>query len=134
MDRLLELSSQRIKALDTIKSAVNSINENVTVAQSSHESDGQKETLIDAANKWHILVKQDAFQKGTNQGYANACKDFGPLLQNLFEALEQERNNLQGLFEELLAVKGEKIDDVDVQEVRAEASPLGSKRQRKSSK
>ena len=134
MDRLLELSSQRIKGLDAIRSAVNSINENVAAAQSSHESDGQKETLIDAANKWHILVKQDAFQKGVNQGYGNACKDFGPLLQNLFEALEQESNNLQALFEELLTVKDEEIDDVDVQEVRAEADPLGSKKRRKSLK
>lgn len=134
MDRLLELSSQRIKGLDAIRTAVNSINENVTAAQSSHEADGQKETLIDAANKWHILVKQDAFQKGANQGYANACKDFGPLLQNLFGALEQERNNLQELFEELLAVKDEKIDDVDVPEVRKKANPLDSKKQRKSLK
>jgi len=134
MNKLLELSSQRIKALDNIKVAVNSINENVDNARTSHEEDSQKESLVDVASKWSTLVRQDSFQKGVNQGYSNACKDFGPLLKNLLEALSQERNNLQSLFEEILEDDTMLLRDEDIAEVRKEANPLDSKKQRKSSK
>jgi len=129
MNKLLELSRQRIQAFDGLKENIQNIASNIQEAQKSHLESAEKESLIDLANKWNTLTAQDAKEKGRQAGYAEACNDFMPLMQNLFTVLDEQRNQLQELFEELLIEEAQ--DEVIVE---AEPVPLVSKRRSKKQK
>ena len=125
MNKLLELSRQRIQAFDGLKENIQNIASNIQEAQKSHLESAEKESLIDLANKWNTLTAQDAKEKGRQE----ACNDFMPLMQNLFTVLDEQRNQLQELFEELLIEEAQ--DEVIVE---AEPVPLVSKRRSKKQK
>lgn len=107
MEKILELSRQRIQGLDNLLSGITSLRANIVEAGNSNASQAAAETSVDAAEKWNAIQRSNSFNKGVKSGYANACNDFLGLIDNLANAVTSERASLEELFTELFSVAEE---------------------------
>ena len=107
MEKILELSRQRIQGLDNLLDGIASLRTNIVEAGNSHATQASAETSVDAAEKWNVIQRNNSFNKGTKKGYANACNDFLGLIDSLRNSVASERASLEELFTELFSVSEE---------------------------
>ena len=100
LDKYLDLARQRAAAFDSITEGINGVIKNVADAQQSHLDSAAAQTTVDSASNWLAHVAKNALEKGRKAGYAEACKDISPFLQNILSVINQEKTNLSNLIQE----------------------------------
>ena len=121
-DKYLELSKQRAKAFEKMKSNIEELRLNIQNAYISNKKESDKHTNVDIANKWAKIMVGNARQKGYNSGYAEACSHMLTFLVDLVSSVDEELKQLESLYDEILASdseegeegeEGEEEDDKD---------------------
>ena len=110
-DKYLELSRQRAKSFQKIESSIVEVGSKLNEAGASHREESTRDTDIDIANKWMKIRSGNASRKGYKEGYAEACAQMMPLLQNILEVINVEVQELQELNNEILKAKVEEDDE-----------------------
>jgi len=97
------------KTFDDAKSIVEeSFEKSEGVIQSAIDSNklaAETRTIVDASTEWMILVKNDAYEKGRQEGYASASEHVLPVLQQKKEMIKQ----LDSLLKKFLDAMGNEL-------------------------
>ena len=123
-DKYLELSRQRAKSFQKIESSIVEIGSKLNEAGASHREESAKDTDIDIANKWMKIKAGNSSHKGYKEGYATACEQMMPLLQNIIEVINVEMQELQELSNEILKTKVEEDDEPPKGKIEVENKDL----------
>ncbi len=110
-DKYLELSKQRAKSFEKMKSNIEELRLKIENAGSANKKQAAKESDVDVANKWRALEMSNARAKGYNSGYAEACSHITPILVDLASSVDDELLALQELYDKIINVKEDADED-----------------------
>ncbi len=102
-DKYADLARQRIASFNAIGEGINKMIENVNSSQESHFEGANKKTVVDSASAWIAHTATNALEKGRKAGYAEACNDVVPLLQNILQVINEEKKTLDDLLHRVIS-------------------------------